>query len=326
MTFEDLIEARDGVFRLVLARTGGLRLSGIHGVGVGSKIVEGRPSRTMAVRVYLPAKRALRHIVERDRVPSSIDGVPIDVVSSPPAFVMSGAVPPQQQPRDPLCCGLSIGRADTLYGTLAAFCRSTRVGDSGRILMLSNQHVLVRDNSQRGEPIFQPGKQDAENQHLALRQVGTLFRWHPVQPGSIENRVDAAVADLSGAFGHELTIPGDAGRVLGAAPATTNTTVVKFGRTTAMTEGVVTDLSCQMSVGLDPADHSKQALFIDQIRIDKREGHALFGDSGDSGSLVFEKGTGKAVGLYFAGPIDGSYGLANHLSAVTERLEIELLT
>ena len=326
MTPADLIEARDEVFRFVVARTGGLRPAGIHAVGVGRKVVQGRPSNAMAVRVYLATKRALRRIDSRDRVLSAIDGVPIDVVASPPAFVMSGTVPPQQQPRDPLSAGISIGCGDTLYGTLAALCRSTRPADSGRILMLSNRHVLARDNSQRGEPIFQPGKQDAEDQQLAPRQVGTLFRWHPVQPGSIENRVDAGVAELSGAFGHALTIPGDAGRVLGAARATKNTTVVKFGRTTGMTEGVVTDLSCRISVGLDQSDESKQALFIDQIRIDRREGQALFGDRGDSGSLVLEKGTGKAVGLYFAGPIDGSYGIANHISAVTERLEIELLT
>jgi len=330
MTPSDLIEARDEVLRCVVARSGGLRLAGagavVHGVGVGAKVVEGRTCDAIAVRVYVPEKRAQRHIDRSDRVPRAIDGVPIDVVASPPAYVRSGAVPSQQQPHDPLFAGISIGRTDTLYGTLAAFCRSTRAGEGGRILMLSNQHVLARDNSLSGESIFQPGKQDAERQQLPLRPVAGLFRWHPIQAGSLGNTVDAGVAELSGGFGHQPTIPGDAGRILGRAAATTNTIVVKFGRTTGLTEGVVTDLHCTMLVGLDPSDESKKATFIDQIRIDRRQGQTLFADAGDSGSLVLEQGTGNAVGLYFAGPIDGSFGLANHIEAVVERLEIELLT
>lgn len=326
MSPADLVEARDEVLRSVIARSGGLRSSAIHGVGVGAKVVQGRACAETAVRIYTTAKRAMRHIDRSERVPPAIDGVPIDIVSSPPAFVRSGAVPSQQQPHDPLFAGISIGRTDKVYGTLAAFCTSTRPGDGNRILMLSNQHVLAKDDSQSGESICQPGKQDCESQHLALRTVAKLFRWHPVQAGSLGNTVDAAVAELTSGFGHEETIPGDAGRILGCTAATSNTIVVKFGRTTGLTEGVVTDLHCTMLVGLDPSDPSKKAAFIDQVRIDRRQGQVLFADAGDSGSLVLEQGTGKAVGLYFAGPIDGSFGLANHIEAVVERLEIELLT
>src|SRR6185503_16262106 len=116
MTPSDLIEARDEVLRCVVARSGGLRLAGagavVHGVGVGAKVVAGRTCDAIAVRVYVPEKRAQRHIDRSDRVPRAIDGVPIDVVASPPAYVRSGAVASQQQPHDPLFAGISIGRTD----------------------------------------------------------------------------------------------------------------------------------------------------------------------------------------------------------------------
>ena len=66
--------------------------------------------------------------------------------------------------------------------------------------------------------------------------------------------------------------------------------------------------------------------FIDQIRIDRRSGSSIFADAGDSGAAILEKGTGQVVGLYFAGPLDGSYGIANHIADVTDFLQIELLT
>jgi catecholate siderophore receptor len=51
-----------------------------------------------------------------------------------------------------------------------------------------------------------------------------------------------------------------------------------------------------------------------------------FGKGGDSGSLVVAKAEAKAVGLYFAGPDSGEYGVANHIQDVLHDLEIELIT
>jgi|GEM_PF-5809720 len=50
-----------------------------------------------------------------------------------------------------------------------------------------------------------------------------------------------------------------------------------------------------------------------------------FAISGDSGSLVVGKDTAHAVGLYFAGPQSGVYGVANDIGSVLSELEIALV-
>ena len=66
------------------------------------------------------------------------------------------------------------------------------------------------------------------------------------------------------------------------------------------------------------------ALFDNQLRIEAVT-PASFGLGGDSGSLVLEKDTKKVVGLYFAGPPSGEFGIANPISKFWRELSIELL-
>ena len=63
-----------------------------------------------------------------------------------------------------------------------------------------------------------------------------------------------------------------------------------------------------------------------EIRSIERDGSSpAFGLGGDSGSLVIDRASRRAVGLYFAGPDNGVYGLACHISDVLEELGIELI-
>jgi hypothetical protein len=294
----------------------------VHGIGVGPKEVEGRLTPTLAVRVYVVQKLARKSLAPAARLPANLDGHPVDVVESRPAFIRSGSVPPQRRETDTLRAGISIGRDGVTFGTLGAICTSLLPEDRGKVLILSNSHVLVGPFGRPGDPVYQPGPGDA-GRHL--RQVGTLLRARHIEPGIIANRVDAAVATVSGVK-HDFSIPGDVRRIMSTGTAQANTIVCKFGRTTGQTDGVVTDLRCNAVVGLDPTNTRRTATFIDQIRIDRRREGAVFADGGDSGSVILEQGTGRVIGLYFAGPINGSYGLANHIAAVTERLQIELST
>jgi len=294
----------------------------VHAVGVGVKRVAGQPTATRALQIYVVQKLPRRMLSRGDRIPASIDGVPVDVVEAPPAFMAADR--PERGACEPMCAGISVGRNGVTFGTLGAFCRSLRPEDDGKTLLLSNRHVLVGHDGAPGDAVFQPGPGDTGTS--ALRQVGTLLRAWPVEPGIIANRIDAAVATVSGA-GHVLTLlPGDAPRVTGATRARDNVIVCKFGRTSGFTEGFISDLSCNIVVGLDPRQPAVSATFIDQIRIDRRAPSTVFADAGDSGAAVLEKGTGQVVGLYFAGPLDGSYGIANHIGDVTDFLQIELLT
>src|SRR6185369_15592376 len=98
--------------------------------------------------------------------------------------------------------------------------------------------------------------------------------------------------------------------------------VRKHGRTTGLTEGIITDELVDALVGMDHADNSVFALFENQIRIETAAPQGIFARAGDSGSLVINQDA-HAVGLYFAGPPAGDYGYANHIGEVESALEIE---
>lgn len=77
--------------------------------------------------------------------------------------------------------------------------------------------------------------------------------------------------------------------------------------------------------GIDHNDPSVVALFENQIRIERTPPSPNIGLRGDSGSLVVHRTRANAVGLYFAGPSSGVYGIANHIEDVLRELEITLL-
>ncbi len=99
----------------------------------------------------------------------------------------------------------------------------------------------------------------------------------------------------------------------------------KHGRTTGYTEGKVTDESYDALVGMDHNNPNIVALFQDQMRIERMSPFPAIGLVGDSGSLVVAKAELHAVGLYFAGPPAGDYGIANHIQNVLNELEVQLL-
>ena len=141
--------------------------------------------------------------------------------------------------------------------------------------------------------------------------------------GVVPNRVDGAIGALSPgmSFNREIC---SIGTITGTATAFEGMAVQKHGRTTGFTEGSVTDAAYDALVGMDHADPSIVGLFADQLRVERRAPHAVFGLGGDSGSLVLDAER-RAVGLYFAGPESGLYGIANPIAEVLTALEIELL-
>jgi hypothetical protein len=93
-----------------------------------------------------------------------------------------------------------------------------------------------------------------------------------------------------------------------------------MGRTTCLTQGQVTAVSVNATVGYDKfSGKIRPANFINQIMISSG-----FGGPGDSGSLVVTTETcPEAVGLLFAGSADGSI-LANPINAVLDGLNVKI--
>lgn len=299
----------------------------VHAVGVGRKIVEGTVTETAAVRLYVAQKIAPSLLPPRDRLPQTIDGIPTDVIEAAPAFLT--AVAPtcttnRRRAQRPLVAGISAAHVDVTAGTIAYFCRSLRHGDDPtRVYVLSNNHVFAQVNQGRsGDDLYQPGPLDdaADDDHFAALQ-----RFTPITlGGTTPNQVDAAIG---------LLLPGVAfhaevchiGRITGTGRAVEEMQVCKHGRTTGFTEGKVTDELYDALVGMDHNDPSVVALFENQMRLEVTPPYTAIGLGGDSGSLVVNRAQAEAVGLYFAGPPDGSYGVANHIADVLAALQIELL-
>jgi hypothetical protein len=281
-------------------------------------------------------KLAGRDVPRREAIPAAIEGIPTDVVVAPlarasvrearPATALAAACTRERRGvRRPLVAGISVAHHAVTAGTIAAFVRSTRAGDDpGAVHVLSNQHVLAGGpRPASGDDVRQPGPYDGGTE---AHHVADLHRFVPVRIGGrAANRVDAAMARLRDGVGWRPEVC-SIGRVRGEAPASEGLLVRKHGRTTGLTEGVVTDVAYDAIVAMDDEDAEVEARFTDQVRIASR-GDGPIGLGGDSGSLVVTAGTGpRAVGLYFAGPEDGTYGVANPIDAVLERLEAEILS
>ncbi len=133
------------------------------------------------------------------------------------------------------------------------------------------------------------------------------------------NSVDAAIAELDGAALATADIL-YIGAPRGIDNARINMIVHKFGRTTNYTVGNITSIATDVVVRYRSG---RNITFEDQIVITGM-GSRSFSAGGDSGSLILERDTGRAVGLLFAG--SATHTLANHLTAVLDSMNVELVT
>lgn len=355
---EDLLQAkqtlsarllRAGLHGGVVATMGALRVDraianagqNVHAVGIGRKVADGQVTSQKCVRVYVVQKLAASLLPPIYRIPEKIDGVPTDVIESLPAFILPGktrarrararaaaAAPTcntkRRERQRPVVAGISAGHFNITAGTIGYYCRSTRHGDDpNHVFVLSNNHVFADVNQARaGDDLYQPGPADGGT---AEDHCADLTRWVQIHlGGTTPNRVDAAIGRLTPEVTHQAEVC-SIGRITGTAVAEEGMEVRKHGRTTGYTEGEVTDDSYDALVGMDHNDPSVVALFENQMRIQRIDPYPAIGRGGDSGSLVVAKENPVAVGLYFAGPLSGTYGVANHIQDVLNELEIQLL-
>lgn len=300
---EDAIAALDSV------RREWMRKPGVTAVDVGFKIKDETLTDDLALRVHverkIPAAELAKSEVfnETGKTPKKVGGFPVDVIEatyglSAPTMTEPLVLGDQDEEAisgierttafDPLIGGISCGNARVTAGTLGVivFDRATC-----RPMILSNWHVLAGASAAAvGEGILQPGAIDGGTQVVA-----TLTRMR------LDARMDAAVATLNGTRGHSRDILG-LGTVTGIEPATLGTEVIKSGRTTGITRGVVDGVS--MTVSIDYGDPGVVTL-TNQIHIVPRPPWPAVdyevSRGGDSGSVWLNEGNNRAIGLHFAG-------------------------
>jgi hypothetical protein len=312
-----------------------LKGSGVTGVDIGYKFVDGKKTDELSIRVYVEEKKAPSAVAKKDLIPKTIKGVKTDVIQR--KFVLHPRLMRVADMKikedtglyDPLRGGMSIGPCRSVYLNAAeAACHGAPgpgyyrfVGTLGCIvldndtnaeMLLSNFHVMcVDDGWQVGDLMCQPSRVDGGS--CPTDVVGSLQR------AALTNQVDAAIASHT-ARSHQCSIL-DIGDVTGTAAATVGMAVPKRGRTTMLTYGNVDTID--LSVNINYCNGLGLRTLVHQIGIEPDPAqNASFGEGGDSGSVVVDA-SGKVVGLYFAGD-DAGYGVANPIDNVLAELNVHV--
>jgi hypothetical protein len=300
-----------------------LEKENVVGVGVGRKIVNGRRTAEISVKVYVEKKRALSRLSEAQIIPREIEGVKTDVVE-----VGRIRFQGRRDRNRPTQGGDSIGSCHSIaYGYISAGTLGIALIDKtdGKRVLLSNNHVIANvdteteNRASTGDSIVQPGTLDGGS--CTTDVIGSLKRWIPFKLSG-DNYVDAAIADLEDEDDAlECEVGCDIGRVTGYRPLDLDdleTQVQKCGRTTGYTTGTVIDVDATIDVGYEVLTSSgvitRTVRFVDQILTTNMSDH------GDSGSLLLDMEK-KAVGLLFAG--SDTVSAANKIEVVLDNLDLE---
>ena len=280
----------------------------VVGIGLGRKRTRGMPTAEVAVKFYVKEKLHPLLVKDGEVLPDEIEGVPTDVEQSGEFSIWRPLPPIYHRKVRPVMGGLSIGHYAITAGTLGGLVK--RGQDT---YILSNNHVLANENrGVEGDPILQPGRYDGGKEDKDV--IARLDSFVKVQAEET-NSVDAALAlpyDPRDVTPDILNI----GRIRGTRAADLEEKVMKSGRTTRVTNGVVKDVSATLRVGCATGSY----LFTDQMIIEGDKG--AFSGGGDSGSLIVDY-QGSAVGLLFAG--SPFFTVANKIGNVESALNVKVL-
>ena len=299
------------------------------------------------VRIYVTDKRPMSDLNNRQRVPPDLHGIRTDVVAigevraiaslgtgyssigSGYSSIGSGyssigtgySGPPDtallRELYERRCHhhrsvpgGVSISPIERLWsGTLG--CYVTREDDPERPLALTNNHVAANwftpksvDEVPLGHAIVQPSMSDGEKESRTA--AGALYDAIKLVSGGQPPptpQVDAALLEINKPATHVLGWD----RLDGTAEPYAFQTVVKAGRTTGLTLGLVYDLdvSIWVSYGLDVQGRELSCWFDDQLSVIGTAVNPTFSAPGDSGSIVVDYLASGAIGLLFAGSDSG---------------------
>ena len=225
----------------------------------------------------------------------------------------------------PVVGGVSAAHPTVSTGTLGYFFRSTDPGDSkDDVMVLSTCHVFAASNrGSVGDHLLQCAPGDGGG--AAGTRFATLHRFVPLTTDrSTSNRIDVAVGRLNSGVPFDNRIL-EIGRVSGWRAAVVGESVIQYGHVSGLSRGRVSALNDSAHVSLDHRNPMNWIPFSGVIRIEPVGGHERFARPGDSGALVVAETDGLALGVYFAGARDGSYGLACPMGPVMEELRLAFI-
>jgi endonuclease G len=302
----------------------------INSVGVGYTVKDGKRTNELALQFTVGQKfapEALEAAPTR-AIPEKItaNGIVFDTdvversFEKHPVALETGTKAERKQRVDPMMPGVSIGHVRSTAGTLGCLVKEN---GSGERRVLSNWHVLNGESGALGDEIAQPGPFD--DNRVSENISGTLVRSFLGLAG------DCAIASITSRPATDPILElGVAVRQIGDPEL--GDRVVKSGRTTAVTYGIVTRVHTitKLTYG------SKGEQQIGGFEIGPNEAHpaengeiSMGGDSGSAWMALDSKGAASEMmlGLHFAGETvePAEYALACYASSVFEKLEISPL-
>ncbi|MGD8616992.1 MAG: serine protease [Gammaproteobacteria bacterium] len=303
-----------------------LCLRGVVGTAIGQ---DDEGQAVLVVYVERPTVRG---------IPAQVDGVEVSKRVTGRFYALKNPCsgPPDQRPAGcfsdpepgidptgrfdrPVPIGVSTGHPDITAGTIGA--RVTDYSHSN-VYALRNNHVYANSNdASTGDPVLQPGPYDGGA--APADTIGTLYAFVPLTfGGSSANTIDAAVAITTVADSDNATPTDGYGRPDSTtAGVSIGDPVQKYGRTTGLTSGTVSELNAMVDVCYDSRGLIclKYAHFVNQIAISD----GSFSAGGDSGSLIVSNdGNNAPVGLLFAG--SSTRTLANPIDDVLEAFRVSI--
>ncbi|WP_230633145.1 hypothetical protein [Paenibacillus athensensis] len=296
-----------------------LKRAGVMAVGVGYAD-PGKPASGACVIVYTKKNIAAAEITSLKLAVTRATGaganVPMRFVSTgtfhghagPKA--QSGAKPAVYGKRvRPVPGGVSIGKPDPAATGTAGLI----VIKNNQLYILSNNHVLIKNNSTAYSETLQPGP--ADGGRTVIDRVGRAYEFVRLRK-DIANVVDAAIAlPLSNSTlnpryvinrnGALITVPGH------LLSYRVGELFMKFGRTTEYVTGIVE--SNNVDVRVDYGGSLGVLLFRNQSVI---RGTVPVSLPGDSGSVWLRASDRYAAALNFAGTADGLRSISNPIASV----------
>jgi hypothetical protein len=273
----------------------------VIGVGVARKRVGKTDRRNLCVVFYVRKKLALGRIAKRQRLPSSINGVPTDVIEAgtPRLTARPGS--------------LIVVPEDTMdnSGTLGAVVQD----EEGKRYLLSNNHVLANINQNPiGHPVLGEDMQT---------EIATLSVFVPLDING-PNEVDAALARLDDPSMVRTRLRPPAGPLADDTPvaAILGHDVCKRGAGSGFTTGVIHSALSSNRIEDEQGD---SLLFIDAIAIEDSD--EFFSVGGDSGSLIVDREMQQPVGLLIGrtfSDTDTSFSIACPIGRTLQLLSQEI--
>lgn len=285
----------------------------VVGMGISEKISKRKRTGKLALTFYVERKLPLNKLPPHQVIPTTMPDPVSGANEVPTDVVVLGKLRPQVKAiRKPIQPGFSIGHKDISAGTLGAI-----VTKGKDLHILSNSHVLALGGlAKKGDSVVYPGPKDGGAMPTDLIAELSGFQKF-VTGGDFVNRVDCAIAKPTTARLADLVseIKG-VGLPKGTIKAERGMKVVKVGRTSGKTTGEVKDVHFRFVLDFE-GDIGKVG-FVDQVLCTR------YTEGGDSGSLVIDQATGRAVGLHFAGASGGS--VFNPIDEVLKALGVKLVT